>query len=107
MQVGAAIAAAADEGLPITQHYDEPPLCHFSFASDAAGKQPPESKDENGVAAIGFHNKQSWFCIQLKMKTEFTWVVQDNTAAYETIGLLLPILILFKRVKTSALNLIH
>jgi hypothetical protein len=66
MQVWAAIAAAACEGLPITQPYSDSPLSHISFTFDAAGKQPPESKDETGVAAIGFHNKQSWFRIQLK-----------------------------------------
>jgi hypothetical protein len=91
--------AAAGEGLHITQPYSDSPLNHVSFTSDAAGKQPPESKDKTGVAAIGFHNKQSWFGIQLKWKTELTWVVQDNTAVYEMIGLLLPILILFKQLK--------
>jgi hypothetical protein len=66
MQVWAAIAAAACEGLPITQPYNVPPLSHFSFASDAARRQTPESKDKTGVPAISFHNKQSWFGIQLK-----------------------------------------
>jgi hypothetical protein len=51
------------------------------------------------VAAIGFHNKQSWIGIQPKWKNEFTRVVQDNTAVYKMVGLLLPILILFKQLK--------
>jgi len=99
MQVWAAMAAAAAKGLPIAQPCNDPPLCHFSFASDAAGRRPPGSKDETGVAAIGFHNRKSWFGIQLKWKTEFTWVVQDNTAVYEMVGLLLPILTLYKQLK--------
>ncbi len=97
MQVWAAIAAA--DGLLIAPPYNDPPLSHFSFASDAAGRRPPGSKDETGVAAIGFHNKRSWFGIQLKWKTEFTWAVQDNTAVYEMVGLLLPILVLFRQLR--------
>ncbi len=70
MQIWAAMAAAAAKGLPIAQPCNDPPLCHFSFASDAAGSRPPGSKDETGVAAIGFHNRKSWFGLQLKWKTE-------------------------------------
>jgi hypothetical protein len=106
MQVWAAITAAAGKGLPITQLYNDPPFSHFSFASDDAGRQPPESKDKTGVAAISFHNKQSWFGIQLKWKTEFTWVVQDNTAVYEMIGLP-PHSHPPQTVETSARSLIH
>jgi hypothetical protein len=54
-QVWAAIATSAGKGLPITQPYNDPPLSHFSFASDAVGRQPPKPKDETGMAAIGFH----------------------------------------------------
>jgi hypothetical protein len=61
MQVWAAIATAAADGLPIAPPYNDPPLSHFSLASDAAGRRPPGSKDETGVAAIGFHNKRTWF----------------------------------------------
>jgi hypothetical protein len=99
MQGWAAVTAAATEGLTIAQPYNNPPLSRFSFASDTVGRLPPGSKDKNGVAALGFHNKQSWLGIQLKWKTEFTWVVQDNTAVNEIVELLLPILILFQQLK--------
>ncbi len=94
MQVWAAIAAATTEGLSIAQPYNDPPLSRFSFSSDSVGRRPPGSKNKTGVAAIGFHNNQSWFGIQLKWKTEFTWVAQDNTAVHKIVGLRLSIFIL-------------
>ena len=33
---------------------------HHVFASDAAGRRPPGSTDQTGVASIGYLNNKTW-----------------------------------------------
>jgi hypothetical protein len=99
MKIWAAIAGAAEQGLPISPPQSGPPLLHVEFCSDAAGRRPPGSTDQTGVASIGTVNKATWFGCHLFWKPQFTWLVQDNSAAYEMVGLLLPILILYKQLR--------
>jgi hypothetical protein len=99
MKIWYALTKAAEEGLPVSPPATGPPLLHYVFASDAAGRRPPGSTDQNGVASIGYLNNKTWFGCQIYWKPQFTWLVQDNSAAYEMVGLLLPIILLHKQLK--------
>ena len=92
MKIWAQIGKAASSGLPIPQPPCEPPLQHLTFVSDAAGRRPPGSTDSTGAASIGIQNNTTWFGLQILWPPQLTWLVQSNTAVYEMIGILLPVL---------------
>jgi len=105
LKIWNAITLAAGEGLPIAHPHRDPPLTHYTFVSDAAGRPPPGSKDKTGVSSIGIDNNIIWFGIQIFWAPQFTWAVQSNTAVYEMIGLLLPIVILHRRLQNRQIVL--
>ncbi len=80
-------------------------MTHYTFVSDAAGRPPPGSKDKTGVSSIGIDNNIIWLGIQIFWAPQFTWAVQSNTAVYEMIGLLLPIVILHRRLQNRQIVL--
>jgi hypothetical protein len=106
MKIWAAITKAAEGGLPIPPPTTGPPLNHLVFVSDAAGRRPAGSRDETGVASVGICKGKTWFGCQIFWQTRFTWLIQDNTAVYEMVGLLLPILILHKQLKHQEICLL-
>ncbi len=57
-------AEEAGRGLPIPDPPRDPPMEHFTFISDAAGRAPPGSHDKTGVASIGVNNDDIWFGIK-------------------------------------------
>jgi hypothetical protein len=99
MKIWAAMASAAGKGLPIAPPPTPPPVMHISFTSDAAGRRPPGSDDNTGVASLGTNNSKSWFGQRIFWKPQFTWAVQNNSAVYEMVGLLLPIVTLHKKLQ--------
>jgi hypothetical protein len=106
MKIWAAIAKAAEKGLPIPPPSTGPPLNHYIFASDAAGRRPPGSTDKTGAASVGYLGNKTWFGCQIFWQPQFTWLIKDNTAVYEMIGLLLPILILNKKLQHQEICLL-
>ena len=99
MKTWSAIAQAASSGLPLAPPPTPPPILHTAFISDAAGRRPPGSQDQTGVASLGIVNNKSWFGLRVFWQPQFTWAVQNNTAVYEMVGLLLPILTLHKQLQ--------
>jgi len=99
LRIWYAFAKEAGRGLPIPDPPRDPPMEHFTFISDAAGRAPPGSHDKTGVASIGVNNDDIWFGIKMSWPPQFTWTVQDNTAVYEMVGLLLPMVILYRKLE--------
>jgi hypothetical protein len=93
------VAEEAGRGLPIPDPPRDPPMEHFTFISDAAGRAPPGSHDKTGVASIGVNNDDIWFGIKIAWPPQFTWAVQHNTAVYEMVELLLPMVLLHRKLQ--------
>ena len=93
------IVCAAVEGLPIAPRYCNIPLFTFNFVSDAAGRPPPGSKIKTGVATLGIHNDKAWFGCRLFWPVNFTLAVQNNTAVYELVGLVIPIVLNIQKIR--------
>ena len=89
LQIWSAISNAAASGFPIAAKPYDPPLGTMDFISDAAGKSP-NSVQKNGVASLGYYEGKVWFGIRMYWPKMFMFAVQDNTAVYEMVGLLLP-----------------
>jgi len=106
LKIWAAIANAAVGGFPIATKSHDPPLGTMNFISDAAGKPPLYSKQQNGVASLGFYEDVVWFGTYLYWPKMFTLAVQSNTAVYEMVGLLLPFFLLTKKLKYKHVKLL-
>jgi len=99
------LVKAAIKGLPLIPRVCDPPLSVFTFVSDAAGKPPPNSKVKTGVASIGIRGNSVWFGCRLFWPLKFTLAVQNNTAVYELIGLIIPIIINRKIIRFNHVEL--
>jgi len=105
LRIWSAIANAAVNGFPIAEKPHDPPMGTINFISDAAGKPPPNKKQKNGVASLGFYNQTVWFGSCCSWPDMFTLAVQCNTAVYELVGLLLPFFLLSKKLKFRHIKL--
>jgi hypothetical protein len=54
-----AIVKAAEKDLPTLSPITGPPLKHYIFIFDAAGRKPPGSTDETGVKSVDVCNSKT------------------------------------------------
>ena len=105
LKIWSAIANAAVLGFPIAAKPFDPPIGTMDFISDAAGK-PPNGTQKNGVASLGYYENTVWFGYRIYWPQLFTMTVQDNTAVYEMVGLLLPFFAMPKKLKYRHIKLL-
>ena len=105
LKIWSAIANDAMAGFPITKKPHDPPIGTINFISDAAGKPPTNSQQKNGVASLGFYENTVWFGVFIHWPKMFTLAVQNNTAVYEMVGLLLPFFVIPKKLQLRHIKL--
>jgi len=106
LKIWAAIANYSILGLPISEKPHAAPIGTINFISDAAGRPPPNSKQKNGVASLGFYENTVWFGTYIYWPKMFTLAVQDNTAVYEMVGLLLPFFVIPRKLQFRNIKLL-
>ena len=105
LNIWSAIATAAVLGFPICPRPHDPPIGTMDFISDAAGK-PPNCSQKNGVASLGVNKNKIWFGFRIYWPKLFTLVVQNNTAVYEMVGLLLPFFVIPRKLQYRHVKLL-